>query len=64
MGHFRQESCSELPFPPPGDLLDPRIHPASLKYPALAGGLFARSTTWEASFMSPLTDNLEPVHRF
>ena len=29
--------CSGLPFPPPGDLPDPRIKPAS---PALVGGLF------------------------
>ena len=33
----RQEYCSELPFPPPGDLPDPGIEPAS---PALAGGFF------------------------
>ena len=37
MGIFRQEYWSELPFPPPGDLPDPGIEPAS---PALAGGLF------------------------
>ena len=34
MGLSRQECCSELPFPPPGDLPDPKIEPAS---PALAG---------------------------
>ena len=33
----RQEYCSGLPFPPPGDLPDPGIEPAS---PALAGGFF------------------------
>ena len=36
----RQEYCSGLPFPPPGDLLYPRIKPASLASPALAGGFF------------------------
>ena len=29
MGFFRQEYCSGLPFPPPGDLPDPGIKPAS-----------------------------------
>ena len=33
----RQEHCSGLPFPPPGDLRDPRIEPMS---PALASGFF------------------------
>ena len=33
----RQEYCSGLPFPPPGDLPDPGIEPAA---PALAGGVF------------------------
>ena len=33
----RQEHWSGLPFPPPGDLPDPGIKPAS---PALAGGFF------------------------
>ena len=34
MGFFRQEDLSGLPFPPPGDLPDPRIKPMS---PALLG---------------------------
>ena len=29
MGFPRQEYCSELPFPSPGDLLDPEIEPVS-----------------------------------
>ena len=33
----RREYWSGLPFPPPGDLPDPGIKPAS---PALAGGFF------------------------
>ena len=32
-----------------GDLLDPGIEPMSLTSPALAGGLFATSTTWDIS---------------
>jgi len=37
MGFPRQEYWSGLPFPPPGDLPNPRIESASL---ALAGGFF------------------------
>ena len=37
MGFPRQEYWSRLPFPSPGDLLDPGIKPAS---PALAGRVF------------------------
>ena len=44
----RQEYWSELPCPPPGDLLDPGIKPMSLMSPALAGGFLTTSVTWEA----------------
>ena len=37
-----------LPFPPPGDLPDPGIKLVSLMSPALAGGFFTTSATWEA----------------
>ena len=37
MGFSRQEYWSGLPCPPPGDLPDPWIEPAS---PALTGGFF------------------------
>jgi len=40
MGFSRQEYCSELPFPPPGDLPDPGVKPISPASPALAGGFF------------------------
>ena len=33
---------------PPGDLPDPGIKPTPLKSPALAGGFFTTSATWEA----------------
>ena len=36
----RQEYCSGLPFPTPGDLPDPGIEPASLASPALADRFF------------------------
>ena len=37
MGFFRQEYWSGLPFPPPGDLPDPRMEPTSPAFPAWAG---------------------------
>ena len=37
-----------LPCPPPGDLPHPVIEPVSLMSPALSGGFFITSTTWEA----------------
>ena len=43
----RQEYWRGLPFPPLGDLPDPGIEPVSLKSPALAGGFFTISATWE-----------------
>ena len=48
MGFSRQGYWSGLPCPPPGDLPDPGIEPASLVSPALAGGFFTISATWEA----------------
>ena len=48
MGFPRQEYWSGLPFPPPGDLPNPGIEPAFLASPALAGGFFATSASWEA----------------
>ena len=48
MGFSRQEYWSGLPCSPPVDLPDPGIKPASLMSPALVGGFFTTSTTWEA----------------
>ena len=53
MGFSRQEYWSGLPFPPPGDLLDPGIEPASLMPPELADRFFffffflTTSATWD-----------------
>ena len=47
MRFSRQEYWSELPFPSPGDLPNPRIEPAS---PALAGRFFNHCDTLEAHF--------------
>ena len=48
MGIFQQEYLSGLPCPPPGDLPNPGIIPASLSSPALAGGFFTTSATSKA----------------
>jgi len=50
MGFSRQEYWSRLPFPPPGDLLNAWTEHTSLTMhnsPALAGGIFITSATWE-----------------
>ena len=36
-----------MPHPPAGDLPHPGIKPVSLTSPALVGGFFTTSTTWE-----------------
>ena len=48
MGFSRQECWSGLPCPPPGDYPDPRIEPASLFSPVLAGRFFTACTTWNS----------------
>ena len=53
MGFSRQEYWSGLPCPPPGYLYDPGIKPASFMSPALAGGFFTTSTTWEVETLIP-----------
>ena len=48
MRSSKKEHWSELLCPPPGDLPDPgsNLHP--FISPALAGGFFTTSATWEA----------------
>ena len=48
VGFSTQAYWSGLPCPPPEDLADPGIEPTSLMSPALAGGFFIISATWEA----------------
>ena len=45
MGFSRPESWTELLCLPPGDLPDPGIKSASLRYSALVGMFFTTSTT-------------------
>ena len=52
MGFSRQEQWTGLPFPPPGDLPNPDIEPASLMFPALAGRFFTTSATWKVRIHS------------
>ena len=47
MGFSTQEHLSGLPCPPPEDFPNPEFEPASLMSPALAGGFFTTSATWE-----------------
>ena len=47
-GFSRQEYWRGLPYPPLEDHPDPGMEPASLMSPALAGGFFTTSATWEA----------------
>ena len=58
MGLSRQERWSGWPRPPPGDLPDPDIEPESLPSPALAGGFFTTSGTWEASKVGQTLERL------
>ena len=48
MGFSRKEYWSGWPFPPPWDLPDPGIKPASFTSPALAGRFFTTCINWEA----------------
>ena len=47
MGISRQEYWEGLPFPPPSDLPDPGMEPASLTPLALEDRLFTTNATWE-----------------
>ena len=57
MGFSRQEYWRGQPCPPPRDHPDPGIEPVSLTSPALAGGFFTTSATWE----SPLVGSARSV---
>ena len=54
----RQKYWSGLPCPPPGDLTNQRIKLTSLMSPALAGGFFTISTTWEAPGLFPSSSQM------
>ena len=50
MGFSRQEYWSGLPCPPPGDLPNPGIEPASLTALVLADRFFTTSATWKGQY--------------
>ena len=57
MGFPRQEYWRGVPFPTPGELLDPRIQPMS---PELAGRFFYHSDTWKTRLSTHMsTQRLE-----
>ena len=58
-GFSRQECWSGLPFHPPGDLPNSGTEPTSLTLPALAGGSFTTSATWEALTLGHLLPALQ-----
>ena len=62
MGFSRQEYWSELPCPPPGDLPEAGIEPASPASPALADRFVTTSTTWEVSLVGYWNLNLAIVY--
>ena len=55
----RQEYWSGLSLHSPGDLQDPGIEPTFLTFPALAGGFFITSTTWEAHIYTYIYGNMQ-----
>ena len=61
MRFSKQEHWSGLPCSPPGDLPDPGIKPESLMSPALAGGFFTTSATWETRRYSKNSIILHPL---
>ena len=54
-----KEYWSGLLCPPPEDVPDPGIEPAPLMSPALAGGFFTTSSTWEAHCSFIMVSNQE-----
>ena len=64
MEFSRQEYQSGMPFPPPGDVPDPRTEHMSLMCSALRGRFFTTKVTWEAKVKELVTqllsDSLQP----
>ena len=61
-GSLQARVLEWVSFIPPGDLPDPGIEPASLVSPALTGGFFTTSYTWEAHIimkLAQITDRKE-----
>ena len=52
MGFLGQEYWSGLPFPTPGDLLDPGIEPKGFASPALSAGFFTTAMPGKAPLLN------------
>ena len=50
-----------MPYPTPGELSGPELELASFTSPALAGGFFTTSATWEASHQGNADQNKSEV---
>ena len=61
MGFSRKESWSGLPFPLPGDLLDPGVELMSPAAPALAGGFFTTEPPGrqKMKWLDSITDSMD-----
>ena len=55
LGFSRHEYWGRLPCPPPEDLPNPGMETTSPVSPALGGGVFTTSTTWEALLLTGRT---------
>ena len=55
MGLSRQKNWKGFLCPPPSDPPNPGIEPKSLTSPALAGGFFTTSSTWERKKVKSLS---------
>ena len=64
MESSREEYWSGFLCLPPGDLSDPGVEPSSLMFPALAGGFFTTSATWEAKETIRSDQSLSRVRLF
>ena len=64
MGFSRQECWRGFPWPPPGDLPDSGIEPASLLSPALAGGFFTTAPPVAVPILIPTNSGgvFHPFH--
>jgi len=64
MGFSRQEYCSGLPCPPPGDRPNPGVEPTSLTSPSLAGRFFTTSATYIPCWVTSVVSDSVPPHRW
>ena len=60
-GILQARTLERVAMPRPGDLHDPGIEPASLMSPALTGGFFTTSSTWEAQTIAGKTLLSQPA---